>query len=110
MAADGGAVALGRLAGELELLLQGQHRLGVGELQPARTPGEGGVVEVERGIHIAPLMQLLELIEQGIELIVKGALLALDGNDGLEQTIDRFFPLAEGGDQGISREWGAGLR
>ena len=72
MAADGGAVALGGLAGELELLLQGQHRLGVGELQPARTPGEGGVVEVERGIHIAPLMQLLELIEQGIELIVEG--------------------------------------
>jgi len=44
-------------------------------------------------------MQLLQLIEQGIELIVEGALLALDRDDGRQQTVDRIAALWRGGDR-----------
>ena len=72
-----GAVTLGGLTGELELLLNCQHWLGIGEQLPSWAPGEGGVVEVEGGVHLAALMQPLQLIKQGIELIVEERCLRL---------------------------------
>ena len=103
MPAGGGAIPLGGLAGELELLLQGQHWLGVAEQQPAGAPGEGGVAEVEGRVHLAALVQLLQLIKQGVELLLEAALLALDGNDGLQQAVDRLLALAQRRDQSIGR-------
>ena len=55
-------------------------------------------------------MELLQLIKQGIELLVEGALLALDGDHGREQAIDRFLSLAKGGHQDISGRRDNGLR
>jgi hypothetical protein len=47
-------------------------------------------------------MQLLQLIEQGIELIVEGALLALDRDDSRQQTVDVIAGFRRGGERWIN--------